>query len=408
MKHARPLIFCGELFLYQATIGYFLSGFGCRLNVLPVAAIMLAMELGCWLLRQKAIPLRLLLLLPFAGLFFYDPRVSSLLYLLPPLLLFGTRAVSGHWDSERETIQNLMIGSLVLYLILTLINALNGHYQQMMSATLGNFIIWLMLAVFSLRLMRLPAGDDRRLPALNACLLSGLVLVSFLASRPAVTGAVASLIKILYRYALMPLILVCVVIVCAIPAAIIYGVAYLIQVSSKGNMHEVNIKMGESAQELLGEVNESGIVRPDWIRNGLITLGVILFALLAFLIVRRLTARGAPAEEKHRGLVRETITETQGSSKPRYRKPDPHAGSIRGSYRKYLKLCEKLGIDTDGTLASDGVARDSSRFFSEENAERLRELWLPARYGYSSGSSADAKEAADLVRDMAKSIRKQH
>ena len=73
--------------------------------------------------------------------------------------------------------------------------------------------------------------------------------------------------------------------------------------------------------------------------------------------------------------------------------------AVRRAYQKYLKLCEKEGMDRAYGDTSADVARRSTRYYLRENVDELREIYVAARYD-GAGGRLEARRAKQLVRHL--------
>lgn len=311
------------------------------------------------------------------------------------------RALSDSWDIDSDLMRRLLLGSPLVYLVFIGLYAISDMYTPLIELSLPWFMAWLLLAVFGLRLARSDTGKSRRLAMLNGLLLLSLALLCFLLSRPALTHLLGKGISLLYMYVISPLLLGLLILVCLIPAGIVYGIVWLVRYSASGSVQEVQLSMGADMQELLGETDVIPKSTPEWLHLILPVLGTALFVLLTILLVRRFVSRGSSNWKSSGGVRREKLTTSDLPRSVPF-KANRSTSGIRASYRKYLKLCQSLGMDISGAYASDRVLEISASQLDYSKADRLRQLWLPVRYSNGGCSPEGTREAAALVKELSR------
>ena len=73
--------------------------------------------------------------------------------------------------------------------------------------------------------------------------------------------------------------------------------------------------------------------------------------------------------------------------------------AVRREYQKYLRMCQKEGMERKIDDTSSDVALRSTAYYPRENVEELREIYVAARYD-EAGGKEEAKRAKALVRNL--------
>ena len=132
-----------------------------------------------------------------------------------------------------------------------------------------------------------------------------------------------------------------------------------------------------------------------------IIIAVVAFlairALFRFLIEKNIISDGAP-------VIIERVFLGDGSGSGAKKKEPRVNHQVRQVYRKFLKLCEKRGIDLHHSLTTEDIAKVYTASTKDsDNPDRLREIYIESRYGEKIPTGADVKECKELYSRMKKS-----
>lgn len=386
--------YSAELCLYVSTVGYLISMIGPVRPVLLSAVVLFLTECLVSLLRNKKRVLRLLALLPALCLFYPLPSFAAFLYPLPMLVLIFTRAFSGAVSAGRENVRSMFRLGTAAFAVMLFCLSLNGGLDGF-SKVFPYFTVFLLLTVLSMRLLRNEnTTPGREVTALNLLLMLLALVAGFLLSSEAGLAVLKAAGNFFLQYMLIPVLMLCVGLLIAIPGLLIWLIAKLI------SLIPFHLEDAEEAEPWSISGFDPGTLEaealrelPAWLKQAGIGLLVLGGLFLCWLLAKRMLVR-----RRMPGRGTETVrTRIEGSEERRQgftlsRSPDT---VIRRCYRKYLGLCRKLSLRTDGTLLSDTL-RDASSLYTGPATETLRTLWIKARYSplACTGEEADAARAA--------------
>jgi hypothetical protein len=326
-------------------------------------------------------------------------------WLLPVPLLFFTaiKTYRRNWLADTFRLKELLPGSLIAYIFILIVSLLGGVIKRLTAESLPMFVIWLAMAVVSMRLARSEMGlkPSGRFYVLNISAVAALVAGSFLLTSRPVIAAVKAALAWLYTHIIVKVILYALYIILFIPVMIVTWLANIIgEIHFKTDVFENIEGMADDFAEMFSDIEVAKV--PSWIAPAAKVVVILLFLLLAFSIARKIAGNRLP-----KGLSLGEITRERVSGQAPQRKRQKLFGNspsqiVRQCYRKYLEQCRGWGIDVDGRLASDEIRDRSAGYAGAENAERIRELWLPARYSDAESDEEDAKQAKKLLKDIKK------
>ena len=393
-------MYISELCLYAATAGFIAGRFGTLPPLMLCAAFFFAGEGTCALLKNKPRGIRLLSVLFAVPLFFTAASLAAFAFLLLPTALLFARAFTGQCDAERETVTaEFKYGSAVFAVVL-LCCAANGSFAAFAAEAFPYFTAFLLVSIWNMRLLREDAASfGTGYYLLNAGLLlfalgSGL----FLSSDAGMT-LLRETGMALYSYILLPLLVLALAAIIAIPALLFLLIKKLLSLLQlkmpDGGSEEWALSMPEALD--LEETVTTEIA--PWLQKAFRGLLVLLALYLAYRLIRALLYRKNTAAPRMTGEKRESLTYIP-AARPRHLFPSDATETIRACYRRYLKLCHRHGLPTDGTMLSDILAKESLPY-TGESTQTLRRLWGKARY---SGATCTKEEAA-AARNALKQIR---
>ena len=154
------------------------------------------------------------------------------------------------------------------------------------------------------------------------------------------------------------------------------------------------MEMGEFGDYIPEEINMTS--HPALMMTG--TVIVCILAVIIIYFILKNIRKSSVSPNRNPACRKEKISVYE---ERKYRDMNENAG-IRKIYRKYLKLCQKQNIIINGSNASDVIAGQTRDIIHTDDADRLRDLWLPVRYGNKEGK--DTEEAETLLRKIRKSF----
>ena len=151
------------------------------------------------------------------------------------------------------------------------------------------------------------------------------------------------------------------------------------------------MNLGEDVPLEYAERAELSPVHPV-VRALLLLTGIILAAVIVYLLLRLLSRRISRTEERNVTDVRETLPDetVSGGRRPRRR---GGAEGVRYYYRKALLLIRAREGRVTPCMNTLQIEEENAAQFDAEAMKELRRLYLPARYG-EGGANADAARLA--------------
>lgn len=271
------IAYLSELCLYTATVGFLITRLGSVPLTAHIAGVLFVAESFCALLHRRRRSVRMLPLLLCVPLFFKPASYAAILYPLPPLILIATRAWTGSFAASRETVRSLFRLGIWAAVLLMLASFGNGESEAFI-ALIPAFTVFLLLSILNMRLLRdeslLSFGGRFRLMnygLVALCLLSGLFLSS---------GTGLALLKgagtVLYSYVIVPVLLVIIVALLAVPGLLFYLISKLVTLLLSllpGREEEASVfEFDSSVKEALEVEEEELRVMPDMLKKALIGL----------------------------------------------------------------------------------------------------------------------------------------
>ena len=132
-----------------------------------------------------------------------------------------------------------------------------------------------------------------------------------------------------------------------------------------------------------------------------------LLLLLAIVLIVRRALRGHRKPEVDEFLYEDAYRSMPSGKGKAGRLPlGSYAGAVRRTYRIYLRLIRKRGVRIRSSSTSGDILEAAGRFGLSPAAERLRELYLKARYGTeASVSHEDALEAQRCLQQIREELK---
>ncbi len=394
-----------EMCLYLATFGFITVG----MVSLEGSLLILGTAVLCCLICQLYHPDSILKYLPLitCGLMFIRGTAGiQIAAALPVIGYLFLKIRNGHWEaSYPAVISTLKAGSaaygiFLFFLVIYATDVAKGTN----TASVPFFALFLILSVFSMRLQRDSAlisfGSKYRLLSLIPVILT--VLLAVLLSSAPVRALFMMILKLIGEYVVYPLFVVFAYVLLFIVNILKYPVLWLLR---RGGVQSID--ESEMGFESLGdmtdmfkpqEVVETPILDMLWR-----ALPAILVLALVIFIVIRISRNTGISTASTGSYHRESIIQSGPKHRTLRDLLRPPLTPVREAYRQYLKMCASSQIPADGSLASDEVLRLTSQHIPAEDAEKLRELWLPVRYG--NREDNDPAAAKQLIRHIRKQFR---
>ena len=381
--------FLKELCLFFATFGLTYPYEGMA-GTLRLTAVFLLCACLCALCGKK--PVRYLSLSALV-LLIVPPGLKIRFTLLLPVLLCVMRCVWNSWDYSYDFSKDELKWGIVLYIffsIFCMIEAGNDYLNTSLPWFAGFFC----LSVFVLRLLRTESDEKPSASyiLMNAGITALLGFLICLLLLPQFQSAAAGFLSLADRFIFEPLreLIVWIIgIVFYLPAKFF---VWLISRLHVNDMQHVEVfEITETGSEANPLIDGSFVPYVRIAAEAIAAL--ILIAVAVFIVYRmRKTRRYAASADIVRTSVRS----------PKHAKGILQLSGVRSAYRKYLKLCERYRIPLKGR-ASDVIAAKSADMTGSDAPYRLRDLWLPVRYGAQEDTASE--EAQRLYRQIKASFR---
>lgn len=389
-----------DVSLYMSFFAFLLSaiGPGLTLNVGAVfASACLTGILSC-LMGKLPVIVRYL---PFAVILFClkDAATVSDYILVAPLIIYlAVRTGRNDWIVAHETLYKNFSGFFIFYLFFGLFAMLTESRHYLESVSLPYIMIWLILSVYTMRILRIYESDtlSTKFKVINAVSGVIVILAVVLLSSPAAQRVILAAGYLIYR---------CVFTVLVGAIWCIGQVMSLIRIRfTPGYDRELE----EDTIDLsgFGEVLENSTeITPVDLTFLLVAMGIAAATVAAVLILKKMLRSDIVTTPQTSGIRRESIS-AEKTTKRRFgqifHKSD-NRDKVRNYYRRYLRACEKHDIPVDGSVTSAEICAESQKFMRADSVNALRLIWLPARYSDSSDITAeDVSEAKQAFHELNK------
>lgn len=346
--------------------------------------------------------LRLVLLLPMGlGWIIAWGSVADCILLIPTAAYIIWLVWKGDYALDRERQQTLFGVFWKAFLAFSLIAMLLGCTTELAAVSVPYALAMLVCSVLLLRALRhdpkVYCGRQYQLVNISAVVL--VVAAARLISSNAVLNGCVAVLKGAFQWVLQPVLKFLLNVI----LLVIWGVSKLFSLFSFGGQKDLT--QPGSQMDLSGAEN----LLPDDLHlkepgQFLRVLGIVLLAAAAagvlVLFFRWMSRRrgGATVQNTARD-EREAIEVSRGVSK---RRETSLVRKVRAQYRGFLKWCAGLGVRAERGSTSLDVHRGiSAAAGCEETSERIRELYIKARYANEAGQE-DAREMKQLCAQVKK------
>lgn len=394
----------GDFCLYSATVGFIIRLCGATASPLVlIGAYILSIAVSLLIRKVKNV-LRLLPPFLLALPLLFECSVANIIWLLPLFILLEVRACSQSWEAEPTRTRTMLLISILFYGAMSLFVFLSKNGAVFTQFSVPFFFTWLLIAIISLRLMRTFSSgkQDVKFLVLNTLLVIMIAAVVFALSSDVCVNAIKSAFLFIYHYVLSPLFMVIIYIVVSLPALITYVIELIASLfSGKELPQPPELGQGVMEENFYDDIENPIEVGP-WLGKAAAALGILLLALICFLVFRRVISHRRDYSGASGTVIRASIaTEVkQKHTKRRFRFGDSPEDTVRSVYRRYLDHCAKHNVAVDGRIASDKICRESIAFSGREAPVKLRSIWIRARYSYEEITPDEAKNSKILLKEI--------
>ena len=392
----------GDCSFFLAIAAFFASYFGQEESLVPFSILLAACCAAGRYVREKQRKTSFLSLLPLVT--FIAACIICILrgYLAPagalclaaPFLHGCSSLLSGRTEIEAPDVReqfSLLVKILPFMLFVGLISM---DFARLSRFCVPSAVLFLASYVLVMRMSRHDRSviEERRFQALNFAAAALVCLLAVLLSSKVFLSAVSAVIKAVYSLLVTPLILL----VMALAFVFFWLFSHLVPEGASQEVESTFKMSEETTQEVLQELGvQTG--------NGHPYLAALFTALLAaaavlciFLLFRRLADSRRLGGAKRPGEDRTFLASSEGLKEtlPRFSR-DPSI-RVRRRWQQVLRLAERYGAHLAASMSTLQQAEEAERVLrgSDEALEKLRVLYLKARYGL----QADAESAAEATR----------
>ena len=382
---------------------------GGSLGVSPsllAAAFLLALTvpLGALLSEKSGKPaLRFVPLVLTGLLWFFRPGTAGSVILILPVIYIVLQLAQKRFEADHHQLSdNFLLFSKILILP-PVILLLLSRSDILRDFCLPPLLIFLMSGILALRTLRHDRRtmESRSFQLMNLGTATAVSAVALVLAVPRLREALWAAVTWVYEHVIIHILMVFVYLFGAVGWVL---ERFLKWILSRYDPERPEQEQGASVDEIIEDIEEAAEM--PFLKTVLRILGIALAALALFLILRwlyrRLKGRSRRTGEDGGEITRISLEESpSGDSLIRRREARTPSLRVRWYYRKMLLLLRSAGGRVDVSMTTKDQLFEELRLFPElrEEAEELRALYLPARYGDTS-SEADAARARELFRSL--------
>lgn len=392
----------GDCSFFLAIAAFFASYFGQEESLVPFSVLLAACCAAGRYIRVKRGKTGLCSLLPLAV--FIAACVICILrgHLAPagalclaaPFLYGLASLLTGRTEIEAPDVReqfSLLVKILPFMLFIGLISM---DFARLSRYSVPSAILFLASYVLVMRMSRHDRSviEEKRFQAMNFAAAALVCLLAVLLSSKVFLSAVSAVIKAVYSLLVTPLILLIMIL-----ASVFFWLFSHLVPQGASHQVESTFKMSEEAtQEVLQELGvQTGNGHPYLaaLFTVLLAAGAVLCVVLLF---RRLSGSRRLGEIRRPGENRTFLASSDGQKEtlPRFSR-DPSV-RVRRRWQQVLRLAGRSGAHLASSMSTLQQAEEVNRVLrgSGEELEKLRTLYLKARYGL----QADAESATEATR----------
>lgn len=291
-----------------------------------------------------------------------------------------------------------------LVLLIAFIPPLINHpmAKEALSDSSVYVIIQLLCGVSGIRCLREKRDDIRQM----LVLLAGTAVLGVLT----LLGVPQFIVRCLNDYVLQVLING-VLLICLLFAALIFELFnWLMSINGPPNRPDGISLDTESIADIMG-IDPSQMQSPDadffWLNMIGYIVGAIAILVVLIILVRKLikSAKNRLHKDNQKGwsIERQQLATQQRSRRRSRRKPQEPRALVRYYYAKYMRECEKRGVNVRRDWTSQELSNASLPYFSKDDIQSMKAIYRSARYHLKEKVAAqDAKQASKLLQSIKK------
>lgn len=390
-----------DLSLYFIYAQLVCAGFGVSFDVRAPLALLAAAGGLCCALRERGW-LRFAPLAAVPLCLFWLPGLAGALTLVAPAAYLGVTAGRRLFQiGHSECCDGFRRGALLLLPLLAL--PILGAGELTARVALPLAVLYLACGVLLLRMLRHEPAvlSQPRFVLLNSAVLALVLGAAALLSSPAALSALKSGMGWVYQHIVVPPLML----LGYLAAGLMWVLMRLLSQFDRSGS-EMPPQDGEMDLQDTPLFDDIELVQtPDFLKALATTLFIALCIFIAWRVLRKMLGRRAgprtgPAVIETRGAAGQSL---RPEHTPRFRPRDPRA-AVRWHYGRFLLLCRRLGIALTHDATSETLAGWSKQVLPARPVDRLRELYLTARYSEQEITRQMADEAHEAVREMKKQM----
>ncbi len=380
-----------DISLWYCGAGLILPHFGATINAIIPATMLLCCIISSALSRRKT-AYRLIPLPILAVAFFFIHTAGDVLLNLPPLLYCAGLCYRSRFNPDYESSCGYYKTAAISLLSATFLFLAFGG-SSLVSGVLKYLLVFLFSGVLMLRLLRHNEQNRRewRLQVIDLTLLLLCCTAALFLSSGAFLGIAGRIALFLYKSIIVPLLL-----------GLAYAISFIFWLLSRlistkspeGNVlkfNSDNMKLSEIfGPDIANEYAKSKL--PGQI---LLALGIIIFAVLAFLVFRRLS-RGIGKTTGNFAEHGSRMQSIVDSSPLMALAPRTPREAVRYYYRKFLLILKSSGQSISPSDTSESISRAAGAYYDPALVSELRDIYIKARYSPESVTKSDSRRVKEL------------
>ncbi len=328
--------------------------------------------------------LRMALLLPMGLCWYvYGDSLADCILLIPVAGYILWLTWNGDYTPDRDRQHRLFTLFLKVIAVFAPIAMLTGSMEEVTGVTFPFALMALAGSVLLLRALRHEPRTycEKKYQLMNIATVGLAIAAAYLVSMEAVLNGAAAVIGAAYRYLILPVLMLLISVLITVLRLV--GSILPLKDEGYGEAREpLKINLVDMAQMFSEEEQAAG---PGELLRRIVTAVLILAACtLLFLFFRWLSRR------EHSGVPNARMEEDRAPTAVRQERARarelPPVRSIRAQYRRFLKLCARLGVPPEKSSTSldvDYRARDISALRGV--CGEIREIYIRARYAGRAG-----------------------
>jgi len=388
-----------DLGVYYSFAGIFSAQAGGELALAALLVQSACFALSSALRRSRVA--RLVALVPGLILLLLPVSLADCVVSVPPVLYLAFLA----WTDNYQLSWNRQVDLLNIFLRAFLAGgwtlALFGLWKPVFSTGIPVALVTVAVSVLLTRSLRHEPGVYLQ-PGYQFINFFSVLLLAFaaliLGSEQVVRGT-AFVLGSIYNTVIAPLLLGAAMVIGYLLVWLVPLIKWLIssRFNSSGEEKTMENTFEEFQEELKKMEELLPVDPPEAFSRSVVALGIILAAVVLFLLFRWMAQRGHEEGECQADLVRRDIPVQPAAGRT---SGGGYAGRIRKQYRSFLRLCRRKGLEFSASDTSTDIGEKSLDWFPDEVAMAdLRDLYQRARY-QGKASKEDYQRFKRLLGDL--------